>query len=148
LNLDSSTLPIRRGVVGVIVRDARLLVIRRAQGIAAPGAYCFPGGGIEADETEDQALVRELREELGIEAVAQRPLWSSQTPWRVALSWWQADFDPQMPLLPNPAEVESIHWLTLPELAAWPGLLSSNHDFLAALKRGEFQLNATTGEGA
>ena len=45
----------RRGVVAVIVRDQRLLVIRRASGVAAPGMYCFPGGGIEPGEIEEEA---------------------------------------------------------------------------------------------
>ncbi len=45
--------------MAVIERDERLLIIRQAEGIAAPGAYCFPGGGIEKGETEAEALVRE-----------------------------------------------------------------------------------------
>ncbi|MES1213405.1 MAG: NUDIX domain-containing protein, partial [Singulisphaera sp.] len=59
-------MPVRRGAVGVIVRHERFLVIRRAEGIAAPGKFCFPGGGIEGEESEHQALVRELMEELGV----------------------------------------------------------------------------------
>lgn len=52
---------VRRGAVAIIVREARCLMIRRAEGIAVPGAYCFPGGGIEDGETEAQAVRRELR---------------------------------------------------------------------------------------
>ena len=36
------------GVVGVMQRDEKYLVIRRAAGVRAPGAWCFPGGTIEA----------------------------------------------------------------------------------------------------
>ena len=40
--------PGRRGVVGVVVRDGRMLVISRSRSVVAPLVYCFPGGGIEA----------------------------------------------------------------------------------------------------
>jgi hypothetical protein len=42
----------RRGVIAVVVREGRLLVIRRAQCVVAPGAICFPGGGIEPGELD------------------------------------------------------------------------------------------------
>jgi 8-oxo-dGTP pyrophosphatase MutT (NUDIX family) len=68
--------PIRRyGVVAVILRDERFLVIRRSQQVAAPGKYCFPGGGIESGETESVALERELLEELNVAIVPQHCLW-------------------------------------------------------------------------
>ena len=35
----------KRGVVGVIFRGDRLLVIRRSMTVAAPGLLCLPGGG-------------------------------------------------------------------------------------------------------
>lgn len=51
--------------------DGRVLLARRAAGKAMAGLWEFPGGKLEADETPEEALVRELREELGIEAQAQ-----------------------------------------------------------------------------
>jgi 8-oxo-dGTP diphosphatase len=120
----------RRGVVAVIVRGETLLVIRRAQGIAAPGKFCFPGGGIEQGESEEQALVRELREELSASVQPARRLWQSVTPWGVELAWWLAELDEQAPLVANPAEVAAIHWLSIAEMQALEELLESNREFL------------------
>lgn len=137
---DSQQPIVRRGAVAVIERQGRLLVIRRAAGVVAPGAYCFPGGGIEPAESETEALVRELREELGVMVRPRRRIWECVTPWRVALAWWQAELAADAPLTPNPAEVASIHWHTPRELAACEGLLESNRRFLAALAAGEIAL--------
>ncbi len=131
----------RRGAVAIIVRDERLLVIRRSHLVVAPGAYCFPGGGIEGDESETEALVREIEEELGVPVVPRRRIWSSVTPWDVHLAWWRADLAPHCDPRPNPAEVESIHWHTPSEMAQLPELLESNRRFLEALARGEFALD-------
>ncbi|HVW38496.1 MAG TPA: NUDIX domain-containing protein [Pirellulales bacterium] len=132
--------PRRRGAVAVIERSGALLVIRRSQAVVAPGAYCFPGGGIEPGESEEQALVRELLEELQVEVQPLRRLWSSVTPWNVELAWWQAELPADAIPQPSPAEVESIHWYTLGEIAQLPGLLESNHQFLAAIERREIVL--------
>lgn len=50
----------------VIVRDGKILAVRRAKGQAHEGKWEFPGGKLEPDETEKVCLERELREELGI----------------------------------------------------------------------------------
>ena len=56
-------------VAGVIVDlRGRVLLARRGEGSDLPGLWEFPGGKREPGETPEDALVRELREELGIEA--------------------------------------------------------------------------------
>ena len=55
--------------VGVLLRpDGAFLLTTRPAGKAYAGYWEFPGGKIETSETVEQALQRELREEIGIEA--------------------------------------------------------------------------------
>jgi 8-oxo-dGTP diphosphatase len=119
------------GVVAVILRADRFLVIRRSQFVRAPGQFCFPGGGIHAGEDEIAALARELREELNLEIQPLRRLWNSVTPWGVSLAWWHAQLAESALPQPNPHEVESVHWLRTDEMLALPELLASNREFLA-----------------
>jgi len=46
--------------------DGRVLITKRPEGRAMAGLWEFPGGKIEAGELPETALIRELREELGI----------------------------------------------------------------------------------
>jgi len=55
-------------VGAIVVADDELLVIRRGHGPAA-GEWSVPGGRVEAGETLAEAVVREVGEETGIEAV-------------------------------------------------------------------------------
>ena len=63
-----SEIPVHRGVVAVVLRGDRFLVIRRSQVVRAPGMHCFPGGSIEAGESESDAVRREMLEELALAA--------------------------------------------------------------------------------
>jgi len=132
--------PGRRGAVAVVLRGGKMLVIRRARAVVAPLTACFPGGGIEGDESEEEALIRECREEVGVTIRPVRRLWECVTAWKVRLAWWLAELAPGAEPVANPAEVESIHWVTLAEMARMPGLLDSNREFLRLIERGEVRL--------
>ena len=53
--------------VALVDVDGRVLIARRPEGKAMAGLWEFPGGKIEEGERPEDALIRELREELGIE---------------------------------------------------------------------------------
>lgn len=56
-----------RVVAAVLVRDGRVLAARRAAHKREGGLWELPGGKVEPGESDADALVRELREELGVE---------------------------------------------------------------------------------
>ena len=132
--------PGRRGAVAIILRGEKMLVIRRSRSVVAPLTYCFPGGGIEPGESEAEALVREVREELGVAIRPTRRLWQCVTAWKVELAWWRAELEDHAAPQPNPAEVESVHWFTPAEMARLPDLLDSNRVFLEMVEGGRLTL--------
>ena len=54
-------------VAGILRREGRILIARRPEGRHMGGKWEFPGGKIEEGETPEEALSRELYEELGIQ---------------------------------------------------------------------------------
>lgn len=63
--------------VALINDNDEVLLAQRPQGKRLAGKWEFPGGKVEADESPEEALIRELREELGIEVLAEdlEPFW-------------------------------------------------------------------------
>ncbi|MBM4224793.1 MAG: (deoxy)nucleoside triphosphate pyrophosphohydrolase, partial [Gammaproteobacteria bacterium] len=74
LRLGSQIQAVSRRVAGLIVvagalldQDGRVLIAERPPGKHMAGRWEFPGGKVAIDESPEQALQRELREELGVE---------------------------------------------------------------------------------
>jgi 8-oxo-dGTP diphosphatase len=53
--------------VALVDADSRVLIAQRPEGKSMAGLWEFPGGKVEPGETPEDALLRELKEELGIE---------------------------------------------------------------------------------
>lgn len=130
----------KRGVVGVIFRHERLLIIRRSLTVAAPGKLCLPGGGIELGESETEALVREMQEELTIDVEPIRLCWRSVTGWGTELAWWLANLEPDITPIANPDEVAEVHWMNREEIREAHHMLPSLPKFLDAWERGDIDL--------
>ena len=130
----------RHGVIALIRRGRRWLVIRRSECVEAPGACCFAGGGVETGETEREALCREVAEELGVTGRPVRRVWESTTTWGIRLSWWLVAVPRAARIVPDPREVAEVHWLTLEQVRLLPDLLTSNRAFLEAWQAGAFSL--------
>lgn len=127
---------VTEGVVVLVRRGERLLVIRRAAGLLAEGAWCFVGGGIEPGETQEQAVIREFREEVGGVVRPIEKIWEYSRPdRRLKLHWWLGELDAAAELSGNPSEVAELRWCTIIEIEALPYVLESNRFFLQNLGR-------------
>ena len=106
----------------LIDADGRVLIAQRPSGKAMAGLWEFPGGKIEAGETPEAALIRELDEELGI---AVKP--PCLAPFTFASHTYDA-FHLLMPLylcrrwdgIPTAREHAALAWARPRDLAAYP----------------------------
>jgi 8-oxo-dGTP diphosphatase len=53
--------------IALVDPDGRVLLTRRPEGKPMAGLWEFPGGKLDPGETPEEALIRELREELGVD---------------------------------------------------------------------------------
>jgi 8-oxo-dGTP diphosphatase len=65
--MNAPSLPHIRVVAAVIARDGKYLITQRRPNAVLPLLWEFPGGRVEEGETDQQALVREIRHRLGVE---------------------------------------------------------------------------------
>ncbi|MFQ5411105.1 MAG: NUDIX domain-containing protein [Phycisphaerae bacterium] len=124
-----------RGVIGITRRDGRLLLIRRSRHVRVPLAWCFPGGEMEPGETQAQTLVREMREEMGLEVEPGELLMTQEKhDGRLLLYCWSARIV-SGEVTPNPHEVAEYAWLTPDEIRLKDSVLPGTTDILDALER-------------
>ena len=116
------------GVGGAVVRDGRLLFVRRASR-RGHGNWQVPGGFVEPDETIEDAVVREVAEEAGVEAEVQGVLGvrsrydeDSGNSLYVVLLLRGLTAEPR----PDEREVDQAVYLTLDEIRALDPLPQTN----------------------
>ncbi len=109
--------------VALVDPDGRVLIAQRPEGRAMAGLWEFPGGKVEAGESPEAALIRELHEELGIET------WESCLAPLTFASHAYPEFHLLMPLYvcrkwaggaPQPREHVALRWVRPRELAGFP----------------------------
>ncbi|MFG3105048.1 (deoxy)nucleoside triphosphate pyrophosphohydrolase [Streptomyces sp. NPDC048182] len=122
--MSERTQPPERIVVGAALIDGgRLLAARRSAPPELAGRWELPGGKVEAGERPEAALVRELREELGVDAEAGERVpgrWPLRDPF--VLHVWTARLRPGS-AAPEPLQDhDALRWLTAAEIWDVPWL--------------------------
>jgi 8-oxo-dGTP diphosphatase len=108
--------------VALIDRDGRVLLAQRPEGKSMAGLWEFPGGKVEPGETPEAALMRELKEELGIDT------WASCLAPLTFASHSYEDFHLLMPLFicrkwqgqPHGHEGQALKWAFAGDLNKFP----------------------------
>jgi 8-oxo-dGTP diphosphatase len=106
--------------VGVVIDGAdNILIAKRADQVHKGGRWAFPGGKVESDESVEQALARELLEELAIVVSGARPLLTIAHEYvdkSVLLDvWWVFDFTGE----PRGAEGQPVAWVSAEQLSRY-----------------------------
>jgi 8-oxo-dGTP diphosphatase len=119
-------------VAAAVIHEGRLLAARRSAPAEVAGGWELPGGKVESGETEPVALVRECREELGIDVAVCGRLGDEQ-PLKVGyvLRVWVARLVAGTPV---PLEDhDAVRWLAPEELTSVPWL-AADQPYLASIR--------------
>ncbi|MGO4851904.1 8-oxo-dGTP diphosphatase MutT [Phaeovulum sp. W22_SRMD_FR3] len=108
--------------VALIDTDGRILLAQRPEGKSLAGLWEFPGGKVEPGETPEEALIRELQEELGINT------WKSCLAPLTFASHNYPEFHLLMPLFAcrkwegiiQPREGQKLAWVRAADLRNYP----------------------------
>ncbi len=130
---------ILRVVAAVICRDGRYLITQRRPSAVLPGLWEFPGGRVEANETDADALAREVRERVDVD-IAVGACIGKRTHrymgYQVELSLYQATLPENA--TPRAARVADCRWVASDEFEKYPfpAADQASMDLLLGIRRG------------
>jgi 8-oxo-dGTP pyrophosphatase MutT (NUDIX family)/GNAT superfamily N-acetyltransferase len=109
--------PLPDAIVAVVLSGPFVLMIRRGPDGPDPGYWAPPSGKIEPGEGEEAAVIREVKEEVGVTIRPVRKVWESISAGGThTLHWWLADAEDRE-LRPDRREASDARWVAVSEIA-------------------------------
>ncbi|TDC44730.1 NUDIX domain-containing protein [Actinomadura sp. KC345] len=119
----------QEAIVAVLRRGDRVLVIRRGPQARRPGYWAPLSGRIEPGETQEEALTREVHEEVGLQVSPLAKVWESETDdRRFRLHWWTAEAETGA-VIADPGEVSDARWVTAEEFLTMAPVFPADREF-------------------
>jgi 8-oxo-dGTP diphosphatase len=122
-------------VVAAVIRDRNkfLLGKRSLSKKSAPGYWCPVSGKIEIGETEQEAIKREVFEEVNLVVIAKRKLGVFDTRDKSAtIHWWLVDVESGVPNLKNDEHSE-LRWFSISEMEILENVFSEDIELFKTL---------------
>lgn len=121
----------RDAVVAVVGRAGRVLVVRRGPGAVFPGYWAPLSGRVEPGEAQPAAVVREVKEEVGLVVRPLAKVWECDThDHAFRLHWWQAvPLSSVAELSADPGEVSETRWVLPAEFRLLTPTFAGDHEF-------------------
>lgn len=119
----------KEAVAIIIEKDGQYLFVQRPPGDLYEGYWSPPTGKVEPGEEQEQTVVREAMEELGISVRPVRKVWESITSTgEFILHWWQA-LPLSLEIRINKGEVEQYAWVDPRNMRALGRVFDSHAHF-------------------
>jgi 8-oxo-dGTP diphosphatase len=113
----------------VITRGDRVLLIQRAPSVRGGGRWGPVSGEVEPEESQEAAVVREAREEVGLTVRPLRKVWENlSSGGRFRLHWWLAEYVGGELRLEE-REVSDARWLSVEEIRRMEGTFAGDREF-------------------
>jgi 8-oxo-dGTP diphosphatase len=131
-------------VAAIIAKDSRLLICQRRRDKTFPLKWEFPGGKVEAGESETEALTREILEELGVRIEVGREVYRTQYRYAelsaaIELVFYLAKVTSELSAFDASGVFEKIAWEAPAELSKYE-FLAANAELIARIANGSLSL--------
>jgi mutator protein MutT len=112
-------LPVIPCGVALIRDERRFLIAQRCSDDSFGSKWEFPGGKKEADETFEQCVAREVKEEVGIDVEVREKLMEIRRPYHERIIWLNFYICSPVSGEPRPVECQKVLWADVDELAGY-----------------------------
>ena len=127
-------------VAGIAFKDGKVLVGKRPEHLSLGGYWIFPGGKVKQGETREAALVREYKEEIGLDIVVGSPVGEGRHQdrhRRIHVTFYLCTLNGGQPVLEE-SEISEVRWLG-PEDVLKYRFAPADKEILERIAKGEIR---------